>query len=744
MKVKVASDTGFCFGVRNAVKTAEKMIEDRAPGETEALVMLGELTHNSDVTGKLLAGGFEICNAAAEVPAGAKVIIRAHGITPQERAVLEAGCCDVTDCTCPFVAKIHKIVSSAASDGKNIIVCGTPGHPEVVGICGEALGKGVAVAVISSVSDLENIEFPLQSSILVSQTTFSSAKFKEICESVKNEIEKTNVFDTICITTENRQKEAASLSAESDAMLVIGSAHSSNTKKLFDVCSGRCVRTFLISGAAEARELLASGKIRAGDRVGVVAGASTPEDIILEVVQTMNEEEVKNNGEETPDNEFTDYVNSISQIKRGAVVEGEITSADADYVYVDVHDKSEGKIPREEFTGENEMDLDAAIAEHKKVRVVVRKVRNTDQGKDIDLSMTAVDYEKYKQEVKEAFENKTPITVKFTRTVTDGIIGSYHGVEVYVHKTQLKFGEVKDLSSYVGQEMDVLITKFETVKNRLRISGSHRQLAAKEKAAKSAEIWDNIEEGKHYKGIVRSLPDFGAFVDIGGVDGLVHVSELTWLRNKKPSDILKVNDEIDVYVKSFDRDTKKISLGYKKEEDDPYYNIEERIPNGSVVQGTVVRITKFGAFVELEPGLDALCHISQISTKRLEDPREVLSVGDVVQAKVTKVEPEARKISISIKAIAPIDPVEDDEEAEAPAEEPVEAPAEAPVEEAAAEAVEEAAPAVEEATEAVEETAEEATEAVEEAAEEATEAVEETAEEAAPAAEEATEAPAEE
>ncbi len=731
MPVIKAKDAGFCFGVKNAVAKAFEMAGSKTP--SDSLVMLGELTHNSIVMDRLKNEGFIIVDDAEDVPEGSKVLIRAHGVPPSQIGILKSKGCDITDCTCPFVTKIHKIVSDAASSGKNIIVCGTPGHPEVIGICGEAEEyPDVKVAVIASADELESLDFPLDSAVLVSQTTFSTEKFKRICATVENKIEKNLVFDTICITTENRQKEAASISERADVMLVIGSAHSSNTKKLMDVCSGRCAGTYLISDAKELEGLLSQGLIKPSDTVGITAGASTPEDIILEVVQTMNEEDVKNiEGQQIPEensgNEFTDYVNSISQIRRGAVVEGEITSADADYVYVDVHDKSEGKIPIEEFQGENEIDLDAAIAEHKTVKVVVKKVRNTDQGKDIDLSMTAVDYEKYKGEVKEAFDSKTPITLKLIRTVKDGLIGSYHGVEVYIHKSQIKFGEVKDLDSYIGKELEVVITKFETEKNRLRISGSHRQLAAREKAAKAANIWDNIEVGKRYTGVVRSLPEFGAFVDIGGVDGLVHVSEITWVRNQKPSDVLKVNDEIEVYVKSFDKESKKISLGYKKEEDDPYYNITERIPEGSVVEGKVVRICDFGAFIELEPGIDALCHISQISDKRLDNPAEVLSKGDVVQARVVKVDPEGRRISVSIKDIAPINPpeaeeAEDEEAAEAVEAEAVEAPVEA-VEEVAAEVVEEAvaeAP-VEEAAEAVEEAApvEEVVEAAEEAAAEA-------------------------
>ena len=661
MKVTIAKSSGFCFGVRNAVSAANNAVTEHSGNRK--LVMLGEIVHNKYVVDKLIEGGFEIADSAEECPPDSVVIIRAHGVTPAEIALLKAKNCDIRDLTCPFVSKIHKIVRENAQNGMNIIIAGTKGHPEVTGILGETEGTGVKCAVIKAPEDLENVDFPLESAILISQTTFSSEIFKKICQTVKNKIEKYNVFDTICITTESRQKEAASLSEVSDSMIVIGSAHSSNTTKLLDICKGRCARTFLVNSGTEVKCLISEGKILPDDRVGITAGASTPEAIILEVVQQMNEEEkITNQGFDT---EFANAVDLIAQVRRGAVVKGTITSADDDYVYVDVHDKSEGRISRKEFDSDPDFDLDKAIAEHTEVTVKVRSIKNSDQGKEIILSKNDVESEKGRAEIEEAYKNKTPIEVKITRTVKDGVIGTYKGVDVYIHRTQIKTGEVKDLESYVGQVLEIVITKFDTEKGRLRISGSHRIIASEERRKKSAEIWDNIEEGKHYTGVVRSLVDFGAFIDIGGVDGLVHVSELSWSRNAKPADVLKVGEEVDVYVKSFDKETKKISLGYKKLEDDPYYNIEERMPVGCIVQGTVVRLTKFGAFVQLEPDLDALCHVSQISSRRLEKPEDVLSVGQVVQAKVIKIEPDERRISISIKEVSPIDP----EVEEAPAEE---------------------------------------------------------------------------
>ncbi len=658
MKVVLAKSSGFCFGVKNAVSTAEKMILNSSDGER--LIMLGELTHNEYVVKKLLDGGFEIVNKAVDVPEGSTVIIRAHGVTPEEKHILETKNCKIFDCTCPFVQKIHNIVKEESSKGKKVIISGTKGHPEVVGICGESPSN---VTVVSSLSEMESLDIDYKNTILISQTTFSSNEFNLICAFVKNKIANNQIFGTICNTTTVRQSEAAQISASVDVMIVIGSSHSSNTKKLFEVCSNRCDRTYLIDTIDDLESLIADGKLDDNDTIGVTAGASTPEAIILEVVRRMDKNELLNDQEQTDIN-FGDYIESIPQLRKNAVVKGAITSADADFVYVDVRDKSEGKIALKEFANDPDFDIEKAIAEKQEVTVVVKSIRNTDQGKEIILSKSQLDFEKNRKVIQEAFDNKTTVTAKITGVVKDGVIANYGGIDIYVHRTQIKIGDVKNLEEYKGQDIELLITKVDTEKHRLRVSGSHRAILLAERKAKSDEVWSNIEEGKHYTGVVRSLPEFGAFIDIGGVDGLVHITELSWKRIKKPSDVLSVGDEIDVYVKSFDKEAKKISLGYKKAEDDPYYNIEERIPVGSIVKGTVVRLTNFGAFVQLEPDLDALCHVSQISNVRLQQPSDVLSVGQEVIAKVVDIKPAERKISISIKEVEPIDPAESDEDFE--------------------------------------------------------------------------------
>ncbi len=697
--IQSAKSSGFCFGVENAVKTAYSVLENK---QDRKIFMLGEITHNETVVGDLLSKGMLLVHEPEEVSEDSLVLIRAHGVTPAVIEKLRAKNCEIIDCTCPFVNKIHKIVRKAAEEDHPVYITGTKGHPEVVGICGECGEKAHVVSSYEECLALPDIE---KDSVWVSQTTFSSKEFQKICEFVQKKIAKEQIFGTICSTTENRQRETAELAGVSDVMVVIGSKTSSNTMKLFDVCSDRCALTYLVGTPDEVRPLVPVWRERGVKRIGVTAGASTPVSIIREVIQTMSENGVNTNPESNDIN-FGDYIESIPQLRKNATVKGAITSYDGDFVYVDVHDKSEGRIPKDEF--EPDFDFDAAVAERKEIEVFVRSIRNTDMGKEIVLSKSHVDFSKNKAEIEAAYENKTPVTVKITNVVKDGVIGNYGGVDIYIHRTQLELNTVNDLEAYKGKTIEVLITQFDAEKRRLRVSGSRRTLLNNERKAKAEEVWNSIEEGKEYDGTVRSLTDFGAFVDIGGVDGLIHVSELSWNRIRHPSEVVSVGDPVHVYVKEFDPEKKRISLGYKKPEDDPFYNIEERIPVGAIVRGKVVRMFQFGAFVELEPNLDALCHVSQISDVRLNKPQDVLKEGMEVEAKVLDVNAASRRISISIKDVAPINPTSSDEVEEEAA--PVEEVA-APVEEAAAAveaAVEEAPAAVEEAVEAVAEQVEEA------------------------------------
>ncbi len=652
MSVVLAKSAGFCSGVHRAVQTAYQLLENPAY-QDKKIYMFGELIHNALVTGDLKQRGVILLENPQQAEAGSVVIIRAHGISPQVRAQFDAIDCELVDCTCGYVNHIHQIVHKAFSAGHKILLVGDPNHPEVQGINGACEHSAV---VISSLEEAKNLDLSHDLWTIVAQTTFSFAVFDEILAYLKNKFDHLHYFDTICNATDRRQREAGQLAAQSDVMLVIGSQHSSNTVKLLDTCRSICEQTYLIECMDDLTRLITT-RSWAGFRIGITAGASTPKSMIMEVFHRMTENET-NMGQafesDANDVSFTDFIDNIPQLHRGATVEGVVVRYDADYVYVDVKDKTEGRIPRREFT-EEDFNLDEAIENRTPIDVYVKSIRQTDMGKEINLSKSRVDFIKNRSLVEEAFKNKTPINVKVVNVVKDGLIATYGGVDVYIHRTQIELNIVDDLEPYKGQNFDILITQFDAEKRRLRVSGSRRVLLSQERKERADEVWGSIEVGDIYDGVVRNLTDFGAFVDIGGVDGLVHISELSWNRIKHPSEVVAVGDSIQVYVKDFDKEKKRISLGYKRIEDDPYHNIEERFPVGSTVKGKVVRLFAFGAFIEIEEGVDALCHISQISNRRLTKPNDVLEEGMEVEARVIEVSNESRRVSVSIKDVNPID-----------------------------------------------------------------------------------------
>ncbi len=653
MKIEVAKTAGFCFGVDNAVRQANQIASSIPDNTPDKYYMLGELIHNKGVVQDILDKGLTLVHSVDEIQDGSTVLIRAHGVPPAiEKELKEKGCV-IINCTCPFVVKIHDIVKDAYSHDKKILLVGDRNHPEVLGINGECDNQATIIENPEDTDLIENIEKP---AIVVAQTTFSYNKYDKICEKLKKKIANLEIFDTICITTENRQKEAEELAARSDMMIVIGSKESSNTKKLFDICSTRCCETYLVEYPQELDEIMKKKKTQ-HDRVGITAGASTPETNIREVINKMSEDVVLGNQQEQDNLYFSEYVESISQLHRGSTVRGSIIRYDNEFVYVDVHDKSEGRIPVHEFSVDPDFDLATAAANHTEVDVYVRSIRNTEQGKEIILSKAKVDFGKYKDLAESAFNDKLPVMVKVVNVVKDGVIANYSGVDIYIHRTQLEAGNVEDLESYKGKSFEILITQFDPDKKRLRVSGSRRILLNQARKEKADLIWAELEINKVYTGIVRSLTDFGAFVDIGGVDGLVHISELSWNRIRHPSEVVKPGETIEVYIKDFDMEKHRISLGYKKMDQDPYHDVESKFPVGTIVQGKVVRMFPFGVFIEIAPGIDALCHISQISNVRLVKPSDSLTEGMEVSAKVLEVSNESRRISVSIKEVEPIDPI---------------------------------------------------------------------------------------
>ena len=728
---------------------------------------LGEIIHNPDVTRDLSEKGLRVIESPDEIRDGETVIIRAHGITPEAEERLREKGAHICDATCPFVSKIHGIVSENSAPDIPTLIAGDASHPEVIGIRGCC--KGVSY-VFSSAEELKkildgNAGLCQKRIIAVSQTTFSENEWKKSKEIIKFLCTNTKIFDTICSATRKRQEEAQSLSLECDAVIVIGGRHSSNTAKLRDVCSENC-DTFLVERAEELKNIDFSTYAR----VGVTAGASTPAAIIKEVLSAMSDniketentvvEEVPSVATSADSENFVELLNDT--LVDDSVIKCTVYGITPTEVQVDIPKNHilgglTGIVPNEEFSADPNVDPSKEVKIGDEINLVIMK-KNDAEG-TVLLSKKRADALKSWVDIIDGKEDGRIFEGTVIEAIKGGVIVSSNGSNVFIPASLATERRGDSLDGLLKKNVEFRIIDVDP--RRKRAVGSIRSVLAEKKQQIADAFWAQVEEGKSYTGTVKSLTNYGAFVDIGGVDGMVHISEMSWRRIKNPSEIFEVGQEVEVYVKSLDRENKKISLGYRKDEDNPWVILQKNYPEGSVIEAEIVGLTTFGAFARVIPGIDGLIHISQIANHRVEKPENELSIGEKVTCKITGIDFDKKRVSLSIRALLPAEPEVEEaaEEAAAPAEEAAEEAAEA-VEEAAApaeEAVEEAAEAAEEAAAPAEEAVEEAAEAVEEAAapveeavEEAAEAVEEAAapveeavEEAAEAAEEAA-APAEE
>jgi small subunit ribosomal protein S1 len=479
----------------------------------------------------------------------------------------------------------------------------------------------------------------------VAQTTITKEKWENINDSLKKRFENIIKFDTICSATSLRQKEAEDIAGVVDLMLVVGGKNSSNTQKLYDICKKYCECTYKVETSGD----LPPVNIKNIKKIGITAGASTPEKVIKEVIKQMSELD-----KQETEMSFKDaFESSLVTLQSGEVVKGTIIGYNNNEVYVDLGFKSDGVIKMEEFTDDPDFKPEEVIKPGDEIEVFI--VRVNDGEGNVQLSKKKVDVMKNWSKVEQSYENKTPLQAKVIDVVNGGVIASAGGVRIFVPASQLSDRFVKDLKEFLKQTLTVRIVEYN--KQKRKLVGSARVILEEEKASSANEVWGTIEAGRKYSGTVKNLMDFGAFVDIGGVDGLIHLSELSWSKIKHPSEVLKVGDKVEVTVLDFDRDKKRISLGYRKTEDNPWNIASEKYKVGDVIKGKVVRIVPFGAFVEIEKGVDGLVHISQISNVRIAKPSDVLEIGQEIEAKVTEFNLEARKIGLSIKEVNPIDPV---------------------------------------------------------------------------------------
>ena len=636
-EVILAKSAGFCFGVRRAVELAQQVAQSGQP-----YVMLGPVIHNDHVIADLEAQGVRCVASLEEVPPGCGVIIRSHGEGKAVYDQLAAMGCPVADATCVKVAHIHEIVKDASDRGRQVIIIGAPEHPEVKAIAGWCIGAKIFrnVAELTEFLEIwnENSQKPVT---LVSQTTSTDRIWIPCREKVKKECTNAEIFDTICNATCMRQSEAQSLAERCQAMIVIGDRKSSNTTRLAELCRAHCPLVYHISRAEE----LDPRKVSGVASVGITAGASTPGWIIKEVKDKMSEENI--NAMEIEES-FADMLEkSIKTLNTGDKVTGVVTGITATEVNVDLGTKHAGYIPLSELSDDPSVKPEDIVKVGDEIETYVMRVNDVEGV--ATLSKKRLDSVKNWDTIEAAVEEKTILEGTVTEVNKGGIVVNVKGIRVFVPASQTGKPRGADLSEMVKEQVKLRIT--EVNRSRRRVVGSIRSVLAEERAAKAAEVWANIEEGKHYEGTVKSLTSYGAFVDIGGVDGMVHVSELSWSRIKNPAEVVSVGDKVNVYVISFDAEKKKISLGMKDRNEDPWEKYTSTYEVGSVASVRVVKLMTFGAFAEIVPGVDGLIHISQIADHRIEKPGDELEEGQIVDVKITDIDYDRKKVSLSIRAL---------------------------------------------------------------------------------------------
>lgn len=658
--IVIVKSAGFCFGVKRAVDGVYSLI-----GEGRKICVLGELIHNRQVNEDLYKKGVVKIDSPEQCEEGSLVVIRAHGVGQAVEEKIKAMGAEVVDLTCPYVKKIHSIVSRQSEDGKFVVIVGDSAHPEVIGIAGWC--KGGRCKVINTPG--QAAELKEQNICVVSQTTGSRTNFENICDILKNTCKDAVIYDTICSATKTRQLEAMEISKQCDVMFVVGGKSSSNTVKLYNICAQNCKNTFHIENFEEIpQDINYKNK-----KIGITAGASTPSGIIEEVAKAM--EEIKNT--ELSFEEAMEQ--TLKTLNTGDVVEGTVVDVRPTEVIVDLGFKSDGIIAANELTDDPDVDPADVVKVGDVISVFVVGV-NDGEGKTV-LSKKKLDSIAGWKKIEEALESQEIVEGKVISVVGGGIIVLVEGSRVFVPARKVSDRYTEDLSVFMNQTVQLRITEIN--QRRRRVLGSIRDVLVEQKKALAEKFWADCEVGKKYTGVVKSVMPFGVFVDIGGVEGLLHISELSWKRIKTPTEVVNEGDTIEVYIKDIAEDTKKISLGFKKAEDNPWVIAQSKFNVEDVVTCKVVRFMPFGAFVELIPGVDGLIHISQIANKRIKEPADELTIGQEVEAKITELDWEKKRISLSIRALIPVEEAPAAEEAaeEAPAEE-VAAPAEdAPVEE---------------------------------------------------------------
>ena len=638
-EVTVAKSAGFCFGVDRAVKMVYNELEQNTKVAT-----LGPIIHNQDVVNDMKAKGARVIENVSELEPDETVVIRSHGVGMDVYEQITQKGNRMLDATCPFVSKIHKIVAEKSADGYLVLIAGDIDHPEVQGIIGHCKQNYLVFKDNFELKHLfeENDNFLGKKLAFVAQTTYNIVVWEECLKVIPKNSPDIVIFDTICNATDTRQSDAAELAKQSDIMLVVGGRHSSNTVKLYEVCSRYC-KTYHIENSDE----LSSLKLPFAGRIGITAGASTPAYIIKEVQTTMTENV---NLTANPDEEI-DFASALDQsfkkIHTGEKVKGIVVSIDNAEITVDLGTKHTGYVKLEDLTDDPTKKPEDLVSVGDEIELIVVKVNDAEGT--AALSKRKVDEQAGYETIVKAKEEGEVLEGTINRVVNKGVTLNYLGVRVFIPASQTGLPRGAELDQLNKQKVQFKIIEVDEG-GKKRAVGSIKAVENAKKEEAKAKFWETAEVGQTFVGKVKSLTSFGAFVDLGGIDGMVHISELSWKRIKHPSEVVNVGDTLEVYIKDLNREENRISLGFKKAEDNPWEIFLSKYAVGDVVKATIVSITSFGAFAQIIDGVDGLIHISQIADKKVENVKDILSVGDEVDVKIIDIDTDSKRISISMRA----------------------------------------------------------------------------------------------
>ncbi|MCM1506507.1 MAG: bifunctional 4-hydroxy-3-methylbut-2-enyl diphosphate reductase/30S ribosomal protein S1 [Ruminococcus flavefaciens] len=636
-KITVAESAGFCFGVDRAVQ----MVYNELSKGTK-VATLGPIIHNQDVVNDMEKRGARIVNSVDELQPDETVVIRSHGVGREVYEQIKQKGNKMLDATCPFVSKIHRIVDRKTKEGCFILIAGDVNHPEVQGIVGHCEQNCFVFKDNFELKHFfENLDGNFQKTIaFVAQTTYNILLWEKCLKEIPENAPEVVIFDTICNATEARQTDARELAQKSDIMIVVGGRHSSNTVKLYDVCSKYC-KTYHIENSEELDTL----NLPVAENIGITAGASTPAYIIKEVKTKMAEIEKETIQEEENFEELLDQ--SFKKIHTGEKVKATVVAVNNTEIAVDLGTKHAGYVKLEDLTDDATKKPEDIVSVGDEIELVVIKVN--DQEGTASLSKRKVDEQAGYEKILKAKEEGTVLEGVIQHVVNKGVTLNVLGVRVFIPASQTGLPRGAELEQLLKKKVEFMI--IEVTEGRKRAVGSIKAVQNARREEAKAKFWETTSIGDTFTGKVKSLTSFGAFVDLGGIDGMVHISELSWKRLRHPSEVVSVGDTLEVYIKDLDKESGRISLGYKKSEDNPWEIFMNGYQVGDIVKATVVSITSFGAFAQIIDGVDGLIHISQIADKKVENVKDVLSVGDEVDVKIIDIDADAKRISISIRAV---------------------------------------------------------------------------------------------